>query len=141
MGVSPTVADASGAIRRDVPAAGSALTPPKYRASTLHGVASIDDAITALTDPANVSQLGHSGPRRRFAVKQKRIIARLRDMGAGKAEARTLALQGLEKVGGEVIEGANRGGVPGRHTESVENWVIPPDAIRWDAPGESPESS
>lgn len=95
-------------------------------------MASVDDAIAALTDPSNVSEVGGSSPRR-FAVKQKRVIARLREAGAGKAEARTLALQGVEKIGGEVTEGSNRGGVMARHTESVEAWVIPLEAVRWDA--------
>jgi len=96
---------------------------------------SVDDAVAALTDPANVSELGGSGTERRFSVKQKRVLARLRDAGAGKAEARALALQGVEKVGGEIVEGSNRGGVPGRHTASVESWVIPLDVVRWDAEG------
>jgi hypothetical protein len=98
-------------------------------------MASIEDAVSALTDPANVSELGGSGPERRFAVKQKRVIAKLRDAGAGKAEARALALQAVEKVGGEIVEGSNRAGVPGRHTASVESWVIPLDVVRWDAEG------
>ena len=65
-------------------------------------MASIDDAVEALTDPRNLSELGDSRDERRFAVKQKQVIARLREGGAGKAEARTLALQAVEKVGGEV---------------------------------------
>jgi hypothetical protein len=96
-------------------------------------MASIDDAVEALTDPRNLSELGGSGTERRFAVKQKQVIARLREAGAGKAEARTLALQAVEKVGGEVTEGSHRGGVMARHTDSVESWVIPLEAVRWDA--------
>ena len=96
-------------------------------------MASIDDAVEALTDPRNLSELGDARDQRRFAVKQKQVIARLREAGAGKAEARTLALQAVEKVGGEVTEGSQRGGVLARHTDSVENWVIPLDAVRWDA--------
>ena len=53
---------------------------------------------------------------RRFTVKQKQVIARLREGGAGKAEARTLALQAVEKVGGEVTEGSHRGAPMARHT-------------------------
>jgi hypothetical protein len=94
-------------------------------------MASVDDAVAVLTDRANVSELGGAGPRR-FAVKQKRVIARLREAGAGKAEARTLALQAVERVGGEVVEGSDRAGPGRRHSESVESWIIPLDAVRWD---------
>jgi hypothetical protein len=96
-------------------------------------MASIDDAVEALTDPRNLSELGDSRDERRFAVKQKQVIARLREAGAGKAEARTLALQAVEKLGGEVTEGSHRGDPMARHTDSVESWVIPLDAVRWDA--------
>jgi hypothetical protein len=95
-------------------------------------MASVDDAVATITDPTNLSEVGGSDPRR-FAVKQKRVIARLREAGAGKAEARTLALQAVEKIGGEVSEGSNRGGVMARHTESVESWEIPLESVRWDA--------
>jgi hypothetical protein len=94
---------------------------------------SIDDAARALTDPANLSELGGSGGERKFAVKQKQVISRLRDQGAGKAEARSLAIQAVEKVGGEVIEGSNRGGVMARHTDPVESWVIPGDTVDLDS--------
>jgi len=96
-------------------------------------MASIDDAVQALTDPKNLSELAGAGDERRFTVKQKQVIARLRDGGAGKAEARTLALQAVEKLGGEVTEGSHRGDPMGRHTDSAENWVIPLEAVRWDA--------
>jgi len=95
-------------------------------------MATIDDAAAALTDPRNLSELG-GGTERRFAVKQRQVIARLREAGAGKAEARTLALQALEKLGGEVAEGAHRGDPMARHTDSVETWVVPLEAVRWDA--------
>ena len=95
-------------------------------------MASIDDAVAALTDHRNLSELGDSRDERRFSVKQKQVISRLRDAGAGKAEARTLALQAVEKVGGEVVQGSQRGGPMERHTESAETWVIPLDAVRWD---------
>ena len=94
----------------------------------------IDDAVAALTDPANLSEIGGSDPRR-FAVKQKQVIARLREGGAGKAEARTLALQAIDKLGGEVTEGSQRGGIMARHTDSVETWVVPLESVRWDANG------
>jgi hypothetical protein len=96
-------------------------------------MASIEDAVNALTDPKNLSELGGGGEERRFSVKQKQVIARLREGGAGKAEARSLALQAVEKVGGEITEGSHRGDPMARHTDSVENWVIPLEAVRWDA--------
>ncbi len=96
-------------------------------------MASIDDAVKALTDPKNLSELGGTSGERRFSVKQKQVIARLREGGAGKAEARTLALQAVEKVGGEITEGSLRSDPMGRHTDSVEGWVIPLEAVRWDA--------
>jgi hypothetical protein len=95
-------------------------------------MASIDDAVAALTDPRNLSELG-GGDERRFSVKQKQVIQRLREAGAGKAEARTLALQAVEKVGGEITEGSHRGAPLARHTDSAESWIIPLDAVRWDA--------
>src|SRR5688500_2544406 len=96
-------------------------------------MASIDDAVAVLTDPRNLSEVDGPPGERRFAVKQKQVIARLREGGAGKAEARTLALQAVEKVGGEVTEGSHRGDPMARHSDSVESWVIPLDAVRWDA--------
>ena len=96
-------------------------------------MASIDDAVQALTDPKNLSEIDGPGDERRFTVKQKQVIARLREGGAGKAEARSLALQAVEKVGGEVTEGSHRGAPMARHTDSVESWVIPLESVRWDA--------
>jgi hypothetical protein len=93
---------------------------------------SIDDAVTVLTDPRNLSEVDGPPGERRFAVKQKQVIARLREAGAGKAEARTLALQAVEKVGGEITEGSHRGAPMARHTDSTESWVIPLEAVRWD---------
>ena len=78
--------------------------------------------------PLRAGRLARRAPVRRQAEAGDRPPAR---RGAGKAEARTLALQALEKVGGEVTEGTQRGGPMERHTESVEGWVIPLDAVRW----------
>ena len=96
-------------------------------------MASIDDAVAAITDSKNLSELGGgSGDERRFSVKQKQVIQRLREGGAGKAEARTLALQAVEKIGGEVTEGSHRGAPLARHTDDPETWIIPLEAVRWD---------
>jgi hypothetical protein len=91
----------------------------------------VDDAVELVTDPANVSRSHTSGPQEVFAVKQTRVLKRLREDGAGKAEARELALQALEQVGGGVDVNTARGGA-GRGAEpEVENWWIPADAVRF----------
>ncbi len=93
----------------------------------------VDDAIQLLTDPGNVTEAEVTRPRPLRTVKHDRVIAKLRKAGAGKAEARTLALQGLEKIDGEVVahprRGGNQRGVPGG--SEVEDWMIPADAVRW----------
>ena len=91
----------------------------------------VDDAVELVTDPANVSRSHTSGPQEVFAVKQTRVLKRLREDGAGKAEARELALQALEQVGGGVDVSTARGGA-GRSAEpEVENWWVPAEAVRF----------
>lgn len=95
-------------------------------------MAEIDDAVKLVTEPANVSRLGATGPQQRFAVKHLRVLKALREAGAGKAEARELALQALEKVGGGAEIHPGRG--PQRGTRSdreVENWWVPAEAVRF----------
>lgn len=95
-------------------------------------MAELDDAVKLVTDPANVLRLGATGPQERFAVKSNRVLRALRGGGAGKAEARELALRALAEVGGgaEVhpSRGAQRGGQGDRE---VEDWWIPADAVRF----------
>jgi hypothetical protein len=95
-------------------------------------VPTVDDAAKLLTDPANVARRRISGPQERFAVKQNRVVRALRDDGAGKAEARELALQALEKVGGGVNEHTGRAPrAGGRGGRDVEDWWVPADAVRF----------
>ena len=73
----------------------------------------VDDAVKLVTDPAYVSRMGATGPQPRCAVKHNRVLRTLRDDGAGKAEARELALEALEKVGGGAEIRASRGAPDG----------------------------
>jgi hypothetical protein len=93
----------------------------------------VNDAVKLVTDPANVSRSHASGPDQVFAVKQTRVLKRLREDGAGKAEARELALQALDKVGGGAELRAARGSPQaGRRGErEVENWWVPAEAVRF----------
>jgi hypothetical protein len=93
----------------------------------------VDDAVRFVTDPANVSRSHASGPEQVFAVKQTRVLKRLREEGAGKAEARELALQALDRVGGGAEVRAARGtSQAGRRGErEVENWWVPASAVRF----------
>jgi hypothetical protein len=94
-------------------------------------VPTVDDAVKHLTDPANVTRMRSSGPQERFAVKQNRVLRGLREDGAGKAEARELALQALEKVEGGVEVHTGRGSQTGRGDREVEDWWVPADAVRF----------
>jgi hypothetical protein len=93
----------------------------------------VDDAVKLVTDPANVSELGVTGPQRQFAVNRKRVIKALRDAGAGKAEARDLALEALEKVegGAEIRAGRGTGPAGARGDVGDEHWWVPASAIRF----------
>jgi hypothetical protein len=93
----------------------------------------LDDAVAAITDPANVQRMNVSGPQEQFAVKQNRVLRVLRNGGAGKAEARELALKALEQVGGGVETSVERGGLQrGRHLDrTVESWWVPRDVVRF----------
>jgi hypothetical protein len=97
------------------------------------GVPGLDDAVKLITDPAYVSRMGATGPQQRCAVKHNRVLRALRDAGAGKAEARELALQALEKVGGGAEIRASRGApqTGERGDSAVESWWVPADTIRY----------
>jgi hypothetical protein len=92
----------------------------------------LEDAVKLVTDPANVSRMGATGPQERFAVKSNRVLRALRDGGAGKAEARELALNALGQVGGGAEVRAGRAGQRGERGErEVESWWVPADAVRF----------
>ena len=93
----------------------------------------VDDAVRLVTDPANVSRMGQIGPEEQFAVKQNRVLRALRDAGAGKAEARELALKALEQAGGGAELQAHRGApAVGRGDSTEENWWVPRSAVRFE---------
>ena len=92
----------------------------------------VDDAVELITDPANVTRMRSSGPDERFAVKQNRVLRALRENGAGKAEARELALQALDKVaGGAEVHTGRAPQAGGRGDREVEDWWVPADAVRF----------
>jgi hypothetical protein len=92
-------------------------------------VPTVDDAVKLLTDPANVTRIRSSGPQERFAVKQSRVVRALREDGAGKAEARELALQALDKIEGGVEIHTGRGSQTG--SREVEDWWVPAESVRF----------
>jgi hypothetical protein len=95
-------------------------------------MADVDDAVKLITDPANVTRMGRTGPDEQFAVKQNRVLRALRDAGAGKAEARELALKALEQAGGGAELQAHRGTpAVGRGDATEEHWWVPRDAVRF----------
>jgi hypothetical protein len=99
---------------------------------TLADMAEVDDAVRLITDPANVTRMGQTGPDEQFAVKQNRVLRVLRDAGAGKAEARELALKALEKVGGGAELHVSRGTpAVGRGDATEEHWWVPRSAVRF----------
>ena len=94
----------------------------------------VDDAVKLITDPANVSRLGLTGPEQHFAVNRARVIKALRNAGAGKAEARELALEALAKVNGGAELHASRGApaAGGRGDATEEHWWVPKEAVRFE---------
>jgi hypothetical protein len=97
-------------------------------------VPELKDAVNLITDPANVTRLAPTGPQERCAVNSNRVLRALRNDGAGKAEARELALEALAKVGGAAELRAARGTQPGSRSErELEDWWVPADAVRFDA--------
>ncbi len=95
----------------------------------------VKEAVALVTDPANVTRMRASGPEENFAVNQNRVIKALREAGAGKAEARELALQALEKVEGGAAIHASRGAqATARRGDdgSAEQWWVPREAVRFE---------
>ena len=91
------------------------------------------DALKLVTDPANVSQMAATGPEERFEVNSSRVLRVLRENGAGKAEARELALKALEEVSGGAEIHASRGAqaAGGRGDATEEHWWVPREAVRF----------
>jgi hypothetical protein len=97
-------------------------------------MADVDHAVRLVTDPANVTRMGQTGPAEQFAVKQNRVLRALRDAGAGKAEARELALKALQQVEGGAELQVHRGSQPvgGRGDATEEHWWVPAAAVRFE---------
>ncbi len=97
-------------------------------------MADVDQAVRLVTDPANVTRMGQTGPAEQFAVKQNRVLRALRGAGAGKAEARELALKALEQVEGGAELQAHRGAQPvgGRGDATEEHWWVPAAVVRFE---------
>ena len=97
-------------------------------------MADVDQAVRLVTDPANVTRMGQTGPAEQFAVRQNRVLRALRDAGAGKAEARELALKALEQVEGGAELQAHRGAQPvgGRGDATEEHWWVPAAVVRFE---------
>ncbi len=85
-----------------------------------------------VTEPANVTRLGATGPQERFAVRSNRVLRALREQGAGKAEAHELALAALAEVGGgaeiATARAAQRGA---RGDREIESWWVPGEAVHF----------
>jgi hypothetical protein len=95
-------------------------------------VPKLEDAVKLVTDPANLTRMRSTGPQERFAVNAHRVMQALRDDGAGKAEARELALEALREAGGGAELHASRGPQGGaRGQREVEDWWVPREAVRF----------
>jgi hypothetical protein len=89
------------------------------------------DALELVTDPANVSRMA-AGPEERFEVNSSRVLKALREQGAGKAEARELALDALREAGGGAELRTSRGPQRGsRGQVELETWWVPKRAVRF----------
>jgi hypothetical protein len=87
------------------------------------------DATRIVTHPANViANDTHSGESQ---VNGKKAVAALRDLGAGKAEARELISEAVRELGGRVDSEVPVGGGAGHGSrKAVDLWFIPADAVR-----------
>ena len=94
----------------------------------------LKQAVELVTDPANVTRMGVTGPEQQFAVNQNRVLKGLRNAGAGKAEARELALKALEEAGGGAEISASRGAAATgeRGNAEAEHWWVPVSAVRFE---------
>ena len=94
----------------------------------------VDDAVKLITAGSNLSDPVQLGSHQVREVKQARVLAELKRGGAGKAEARELVLDALEKVDGGVETRIQRGDMRpgGRGDRTLDAWGVPTDAVRWD---------
>jgi hypothetical protein len=96
-------------------------------------VATVDDAIEVLTDPALKAKGGRPRPNYVRMRPDDVIGALLRREAGDKGEARALVIEALDKLGGEIRtrfdQGGVRAGARSRHQEIDEFWV-PESALR-----------
>ena len=92
-------------------------------------MASAEDAKRIVTDPANaIANDTHTDERQ---LNGKRAVAALRDLGAGKAEARELISEAVRELGGRVdSEVPVSGGAGHGSRKAVDLWFIPAEAVR-----------
>lgn len=93
-------------------------------------MATAEDAKRIVTDPANaVGNDTHTNERQ---LNGKRAVAALRDLGAGKAEARELISEAVRELGGRVDSEIQTGGraVGPDKRKAVDLWFLPAEAIR-----------
>lgn len=91
----------------------------------------VKDAIKVVTDPANLSTFGDSRRDVRN-VNERKAVKALRELGAGRAEARDLAVEAIGELGGGVetrVESVGAGG-GGSRPRVIETWYVPADAVR-----------
>ena len=89
----------------------------------------VKDATEIVTDPANV--IGSDTHTNERQVNGKRAVAALRNLGAGKAEARELISEAVRELGGRVdSEVPVSGGAGHGSRKAVDLWFIPADVVR-----------
>jgi hypothetical protein len=91
----------------------------------------LNDAIQVVTDRSNLSGSGDTRTGMR-AVHEQKAVAALRAQGAGRAEARDLAMEAVRDIGGTIESRMRSGGMAaGRDTRRVvDTWLVPIDKIR-----------
>jgi hypothetical protein len=102
----------------------------------------VKDATEIVTDPANV--IGNDTHTSEREVNGKRAVAALRNLGAGKAEARELISEAVRELGGRVDSEVPMAGGSGRpgNRKPVDLWFLPADKVRpeWE-PEPEPDSA
>ena len=102
--------------------------------TTLARVAIRDDVVQELTDRGNLSNSGDPGALW-CAVSISSVLNALRERGLDEPEARDLALEALDELGGRVETQSMPGGLAatrraGRNNRVAEAWYVPQDAVR-----------
>ena len=102
--------------------------------NTLARVAIRDDVLQELTDRGNLSNSGD--PEALWcAVSISSVLNALSERGLDEPEARDLALEALDELGGRVETQTVRGGLSadrraGRNERVAEAWYVPQGAVR-----------